>query len=435
MDFAALPPEVNSGRMYAGAGAGPMLAAASAWERLAVELGSAAKAYESVVAGFTGQEWLGPASESMAAAAVRYAGWLGVTAAQAEQTAVQARAAAAAYEAAFAAMVPPPVIAANRSRLASLVASNVLGQNSAAIAATEAEYYQMWVQDAATMYGYAGRSAAAAAVTPFAEPPATTDPGGQAGAVAQASAGSAHSQLSQLVNAIPQALHGLSPAQATPPPPPMLSLSQSASYVETVARSILPANDANISVLYGQAQFARNLTTDLDIAAADKAAAGSVSRALTPTGSTVSAGIGNAGMVGKLSVPAGWTAITPEVKMTAATLPDASPAAAPAAAAAGPGAAGDVFADMAVAALAGRAIAGSVPGSRPAAVANRDAQRRLERLAAELPGTHGVQHWHNTDPGQLKGMLAELAQQPGVHEVHLNPDTATKPAARPQLQG
>ncbi|EUA42649.1 PPE family protein [Mycobacterium xenopi 4042] len=52
------------------------------------------------------------------------------TAAQAEQAANQARAAAAAYEAAFAATVPPPVIAANRSLLMSLIATNILGQNT-----------------------------------------------------------------------------------------------------------------------------------------------------------------------------------------------------------------------------------------------------------------------------------------------------------------
>ena len=40
MDFAMLPPEVNSGRMYAGPGSGPMLAAATAWDGLAAELQS-----------------------------------------------------------------------------------------------------------------------------------------------------------------------------------------------------------------------------------------------------------------------------------------------------------------------------------------------------------------------------------------------------------
>ncbi len=47
MDFAFLPPEVNSGRMYTGPGAGPMLAAAAAWDDLAAELSSTAASYAS----------------------------------------------------------------------------------------------------------------------------------------------------------------------------------------------------------------------------------------------------------------------------------------------------------------------------------------------------------------------------------------------------
>ena len=37
-DFGALPPEVNSLRMYTGPGSGPMMAAAAAWNNLAAEL-------------------------------------------------------------------------------------------------------------------------------------------------------------------------------------------------------------------------------------------------------------------------------------------------------------------------------------------------------------------------------------------------------------
>lgn len=69
MDFAMLPPEVNSGRMYSGPGAGPMLAAASAWDGLAIELHSAAASYGSVVSELTAGPWVGPSSVSMAAAA------------------------------------------------------------------------------------------------------------------------------------------------------------------------------------------------------------------------------------------------------------------------------------------------------------------------------------------------------------------------------
>src|ERR1700761_1930676 len=144
MDFVSFPPEVNSGLMYAGPGSGPMLAAAEAWETLAAELYSTANSYESVVSGLTAGPWLGPSSVSMAAAASSYMGWLSRTAAQAEQTANQARAVTVAYEAAFAATVPPPEVAANRTQLMSLIATNVLGQNTPAIAATEAQYSEMW---------------------------------------------------------------------------------------------------------------------------------------------------------------------------------------------------------------------------------------------------------------------------------------------------
>lgn len=54
MDFGALPPEINSGRMYSGPGSGPMLAAAAAWDALAANLHSAADAHGAVVAGLTG---------------------------------------------------------------------------------------------------------------------------------------------------------------------------------------------------------------------------------------------------------------------------------------------------------------------------------------------------------------------------------------------
>ncbi len=37
MDFGALPPEINSGRMYSGPGCGSMLAAAAAWDGLAAD--------------------------------------------------------------------------------------------------------------------------------------------------------------------------------------------------------------------------------------------------------------------------------------------------------------------------------------------------------------------------------------------------------------
>ena len=137
MDFGSYPPEINSGRMYAGPGAAPMLTASEAWQGLAAELHSAAASYQSVVSGLTAGTWVGPSSSTMAAAAASYVTWLNATAAQAEQTAAQAKAAAAAYQTAFASTVPPPMVAANRSQLTTLVATNLFGRNTQAIAANE----------------------------------------------------------------------------------------------------------------------------------------------------------------------------------------------------------------------------------------------------------------------------------------------------------
>jgi PPE-repeat protein len=209
MDFAILPPEVNSGLMYTGPGSAPLITAAASWDSLATEVSSAAGDYGSVISGLTSGPWRGPASASMAAAAAPYVSWMNATAAQAEQAADQARAAVSAYEAAFSATVAPPVIAANRTLLASLVATNILGQNTPAIATTEAHYAEMWAQDATAMYGYAGSSAAASTLTPFAVPPATTT-------VGQATGTATSAPLSQLVTSVPAALQGLaSPATSS----------------------------------------------------------------------------------------------------------------------------------------------------------------------------------------------------------------------------
>ena len=191
LDFGLLPPEVNSGRMYSGPGPGPLLAAAEAWDSLASDLGFASTGYSSTLSELTSGSWTGPTSSAMTAAVTPYVDWLSTTAAQAEETANQARAAVAAYEAAFAMTVPPPAIAANRATLMALIATNFLGQNTPAIMATEALYVEMWAQDAAAMYSYAAASAAAAVVTPFVAPAQTANQDGvnnQADAVAKAAA-------------------------------------------------------------------------------------------------------------------------------------------------------------------------------------------------------------------------------------------------------
>jgi PPE-repeat protein len=375
MDFGALPPEINSARMYAGAGSGPMLAAASAWDGLAAELGSAASTYGTVVSSLAEQSWLGPASASMAAAAAPYVTWMSTTGEQAEQTANQAKAAAAAYEAAFAMTVPPAVVATNRTQLATLVATNVLGQNTAAIAATEAQYAEMWAQDAAAMYGYAGSSAVAAQVTPFSSAPQTTNSAGQsaqAGAAAQASGTSTgsgvQSALSQAMSTVPNSLQQLaSPISSTASNPfapgsntattgisglfNMLdgqSGSAAGSFLSSGVMngflsgnwvnpaSISPAvttafGDIGFLAVAGQGLGGMNpaLLTGTTTAHAAMGAAGlsNVVPAMgalgSPNlgGSAVSAGVGRATLVGTMSVPHSWAAATPAASHAATASP------------------------------------------------------------------------------------------------------------------
>ncbi len=178
MDFAMLPPEVNSTRMYSGPGAGSLWAAAAAWDQVSAELQSAAETYRSVIASLTGWQWLGPSSVRMGAAVTPYVEWLTTTAAQARQTATQITAAATGFEQAFAMTVPPPAIMANRAQVLSLIATNFFGQNTAAIAALETQYAEMWEQDATAMYDYAATSAAARTLTPFTSPQQDTNSAG-----------------------------------------------------------------------------------------------------------------------------------------------------------------------------------------------------------------------------------------------------------------
>jgi PPE-repeat protein len=337
-DFGALPPEINSARMYIGPGAAPMMAAAAAWNNLAAELSTTAAASQSAISTLTGDEWVGPSSAAMAAAAAPYVGWMHTTAAAAQNAASQAMASAAAYEAAFAMTLPPPVIAANRVQLAALVATNILGQNTPAIAANEAVYGQMWAQDAAAMYGYAGTSAGAAKLNPLTDPAPTTSAGGlgaQAAAAAQAAGNATGTPagLPGLVSSLPSTMQSLAgpvsaaanPAQALGP----LDDFFDSNLVATIPNGIFDMASWNgfnaivSGILYAHTADAGLVSHNLP------PAFGGVGIAGWPTGAApacaagvggapVLAGMGDASSVGKLSVPTGWSAAAPPAEVAAA---------------------------------------------------------------------------------------------------------------------
>ncbi|OBK45552.1 PPE family protein [Mycobacterium sp. 1081908.1] len=420
LDFGALPPEINSGRMYTGAGSGPMLAAAAAWDELATELQSTAASYGATIEGLATGPWTGPSSIAMASAAAPYVAWMSATGAQAEEAASQAKIAAGAYETAFAATVPPPVIAANRTLLMALIATNFLGQNTPAIAATEAQYAEMWAQDAAAMYAYAASSATASQLTPFSEPPQTTNAAAapaQAAAVSQASGASGlniGTQLSQLINSLPTALQSLGSGLASSPTTGSANLLSGLSLPQLVNVSMpagLSADLANWNTImstiasgpyslqglasipggpflsfgqvYSYAQNGQGLaafnTVKPITGALAPLASGATTHLSSAVGATPASGaMGKAALVGSMSVPQGWTQAAPAIRTLAQVLP--ANAAAPAAASL-TGEEG-VFSQMALSSLAGRAVAAAGVGSSGGSVAGS-----LGGVAAAEAGT------------------------------------------------
>jgi PPE-repeat protein len=368
--------------MYVGAGSGPLLAAAAAWDALGTELYSYAAAYSSTISGMTVGSWFGPAAMSMSAAVAPYVAWANQSAAQAEQVAMQARLAAMAYETAFAATVPPPVIAANRSLLMTLIATNFLGQNTAAIAATEAEYAEMWAQDAAAMYAYAASSAAATQLPPFTEPPQTSDSSAvarQSAAMAQNAASDVTSQLPALINALPTMLQGLASTPSAAATTPAASIIEAIYPVTAALRPFFAAITGAYSpigaiILPGgwwllslQALgLAQNAPGVAELLGGGKAIAGGLSplaplrggyvSAVTPEIGGVAGSMGRATLVGSLSVPQGWAAAAPVMKTVASVLPSASMGPVPTIPATSQGV---MFGEMATASLAGRALAGA----------------------------------------------------------------------------
>jgi PPE-repeat protein len=343
-DFAARPPEVNSALIYSGAGAGPLTAASSAFSNLSAELTSNAVSYQSVIDELTGSQWQGPSSQAMAASAQPYIAWLDTTSAQLRAASTQAMASAAAYETAFAASIPPPVIATNRATLAALVATNILGQNTPAIAANEALYGEFWAQDAAAMYGYASAaSAASATLTPLTPPAQNTNPAGQG---QQASAVSSAAGSNGTSSALNNSLGGLqnassaaaNPAAALPAadtPTSILSALNGLFGAPIVGNAIY---NVGVTLAWNTAMMTATLPllghflagSPFGVTISDTAPLGAglgfgttlagASSGAGGLGGATLAGMGSASSVGGMSVPAGWSAAAPAASATEATL-------------------------------------------------------------------------------------------------------------------
>ena len=329
-DFASRPPEINSALIYSGAGAGPLTAASSAFSNLSAELSSNAASYQSVIDQLAGSEWQGPSSEAMAASAQPYVAWLDTTSAQLQEAATQAIASAAAYETAFSASIPPPVIAANRAMLAALVATNILGQNTPAIAANEAMYGEFWAQDAAAMYGYAGASSAAAStLTPLTPPTQNTNPAGQGQQAAAVSSAAGNNGSSAALNNSLGGLQNAASAAASPAADTgtsILSALNSLFGVPIVGNAIY---NVGVTLAWNTAMMTATLPllghflagAPFGVTISDTAPLGAglgfgttlagASSGVGGLGGATLAGMGSASSVGGMSVPAGWSAAAP----------------------------------------------------------------------------------------------------------------------------
>ncbi|WP_036468090.1 PPE family protein [Mycobacterium genavense] len=452
MFYGAFPPEFNSGRMYAGPGAESLVTAATAWENLATELQAIATSYSSVITNLTTGPWAGPSSLAMAAAAAPYVAWMQQTAAQAAQTAAQATQADAAYETAFAAHVPPPLIAANRELLAQLVATNIFSQNTAAIAATEAQYGEMWAQDGEAMDTYFASSATASNnLQEFSPAPKTTNDEGpqlQAAALTQSAGNTAGTAVSNLAGTTNLA------ATATGATGPLAGLADIATAYQKFWTNLLntiPGGANFYTAMYNAVKVPIGLTIQFNdigllinfpvsqwlkfappvaYGALPKDALGAGLGALGFTRGTLfdaitpTAGFARGTLVGSLTVPPSWASATPAISTVAAALTAAGPEAIPAAALGE----GSLFSSMGMAGMLGSAMGAGGPtvvgaGIRNCMTPHKDLQDKkspehLKRLFAQIsekPET--VQH-HDVDQEGLDALLEQLAKKPGIHAVH-----------------
>jgi PPE-repeat protein len=393
-----LPPEVTSAQIYAGPGSGSMMAAASAWNGLAAEMNSAALGLDTLITQLASEEWMGPASASMASAAEPYVTWMTTTGAQAEEAAAQAQSAAAAYETVLASVVPPPLIALNRAELSQAMTTNVLGQNNGIISQLEAQYQEFWAQNSAAMYSYAGQSAAATKVTPFTNAPAVANPAAattQAAAAASSPAASIQQTLQSYLTQIQSSLGLLSTPSGTST---LVSQFQASNpllqemWFLFSGQTILPTSFG--ALINGYAPYASFLYNTEGLpyfsigmgnsfvqvaksvgaitAPAASAAAAAVPKGLPGLGGLLGGGagvgahLGSATSIGKLSVPISWTGGGPAAVPHAA-IPVSSISAAPEAA----GGPGNLLGGMPLAGVGSGAAGGAGPryGFRPTVMA------------------------------------------------------------------
>lgn len=156
----AMPPELNTARLMAGAGPAPMLQAAAGWEAVAAALETQAAELAASLASLKAV-WTGASSDRAIAAAMPMVTWLQTAAQLAQKRGMQAAAQAAAYVKALAMTPTLPEIAVNHITHTVLTATNFFGINTMPIGFNEIDYFvRMWNQAGGAMDIYAAETMA-----------------------------------------------------------------------------------------------------------------------------------------------------------------------------------------------------------------------------------------------------------------------------------
>lgn len=298
-DFGSVPPEITSGEIYLGPGDESLMTAATAWQQIASELEFSAATYNSVLQQLV-EKWQGPSATAMFMAGMSYVLWLQDIALGAAQLGIQAQAAAAAFQLAHATVVPPPVIAANRTQWAELVVTNLFGYNSPAIAANEAQYAEMWAQDVAAMSQYSASSqAATSGIRPFTTAPVTSRPA--ATATGPLTLTSANAAKAAVADPTASAVTGDGLLSTLTPP------NLANPYIQSLVSSGTPINLLTmVATFTGYNALAEATRGNRLIVPGPGALGGSVALPKPTATASVSASVGNAPRMGNLSVPPNW---------------------------------------------------------------------------------------------------------------------------------
>jgi PPE-repeat protein len=326
IDFSGVLPEVISTQIYTGPGAIPLMAAATAYANLAAEVSTTATQWESVISLLTTENWTGTGSAAAATAAQPIIDYLTQTATALEQASAQATASAAAFETVFASVIPPQVILANRATQTALLPFAVIPVVAAEIAELDAEYAEYWAQDLAAVSTYQASSAAAGTLTPVTPlAAAPVDPTAQTllAPVSNATNG----PITQALNIPVQntsLLNSIDSALGTP------AISNSINgAVNTTAWFIgntIPTAVSLGHTLAGATVPALAVGDVVPDGSAAGVVEGTMVRAVAPAGGVgfgggAAAGLGEATTVGKLTVPATWSAAAPATELASATAP------------------------------------------------------------------------------------------------------------------